>query len=68
MRRGLSVFLPLTGTCYLLQITDQMYVGSCIQTEADIQTLANVAVSKFESLIDSNITLFHFSSFYLWVF
>ncbi|KAI3748083.1 hypothetical protein L6452_10941 [Arctium lappa] len=25
------------------KITDQMYVGSCIQTEADIETLANVA-------------------------
>ncbi|KAJ9540551.1 hypothetical protein OSB04_027057 [Centaurea solstitialis] len=26
------------------KITDQMYVGSCIQTEADIETLANVVV------------------------
>lgn len=28
----------------VLQITEQIYVGSCIQTEKDVQTLSNVVV------------------------
>lgn len=46
-----------------------MYVGSCIQTEADIETLANVAVSSTKLVnsivFDSKISLFYFFSFYV---
>lgn len=31
----------------LLQITEQIFVGSCIQTEKDVQMLSNVVVHTF---------------------
>ncbi|CAM8927631.1 unnamed protein product [Rhodiola kirilowii] len=46
-----------SGGMQYSKITEQMYVGSCIQTEADVETLANVmgvaAVINFQSAIEA---------------
>ena len=34
-------FLFFFSYCLFLQITKQIYVGSCIQTEADVETLSD---------------------------
>ncbi|KAL6578761.1 hypothetical protein OROMI_008977 [Orobanche minor] len=52
----------------ILQITEQIYVGSCIHTEADVETLANVlgedvylvrAIHKGGSKFEADIKLSH---------
>ncbi|XP_065623683.1 phosphoglucan phosphatase LSF1, chloroplastic-like [Quercus suber] len=45
------------GSRYEVEITEQIYVGSCIQTEAEVETLSNVAgvtaVLNFQSRVEA---------------